>query len=97
MLEVCDWRDNELKINSKLVQDLLLQLDGCKSMEPDWIHFKILKELAEVILRPLNYFSNSLRNLKRSQVTGSWKTLSQFSRRARKKTLVITGLSVLLE
>lgn len=37
-------------------------------------------------------FFNGLGNLRSSQLIGNWQT-SQFSRRVRKKTLVITGLS----
>lgn len=41
-------------------------------------------------------FFNSLGNLVRFHYTGSWQTF-QFARRARKKTLVTTGLTVLLQ
>lgn len=39
-------------------------------------------------------FSNSLRSLERSQLTGRWHTLFQCSRMVVRKTLVMTGLSV---
>ncbi|GAB0194946.1 sorting nexin-12 [Grus japonensis] len=41
----------------KLVQDLLLQLDAHKSMGPDGIHPRVLKELANVIVGPLSIIS----------------------------------------
>ncbi|GAB0178388.1 mitochondrial enolase superfamily member 1 [Grus japonensis] len=36
------------------VQDLLLQLDVCKSMEPNGIHPRVLKEPANAIMGPLS-------------------------------------------
>lgn len=42
-------------------------------------------------------FFNGLGSLERSPSTGSWQRLSQFSRRVRRKTLVITALSVSLQ
>ena len=42
-------------------------------------------------------FYNGLGNLQRSQLTGNWLTLFQFSRGARRKTLVTTDLSVSLQ
>ena len=44
VLEDCDWRDNKLPDNSELVQDLLLQLDAHKSVGPNEIHPRVLKE-----------------------------------------------------
>jgi len=41
--------DDKLPASSELSQDLLLQLDACKSMGPDGIHLRILKELADII------------------------------------------------
>lgn len=42
----------------------------------------------------LNYSFNNFEDVERSQLNKSWETLFQFSGKARKKTLVITGLSV---
>ena len=49
-----DCGNAKLPINSKLVQDLLLQLDPHKSMGPDGIHPMVLKGLVGVIARPLS-------------------------------------------
>lgn len=40
--------------NSELMQDLMLQLDAYKSMGPIGIYFRVLRELADVILRALS-------------------------------------------
>ncbi|KAK4810993.1 hypothetical protein QYF61_014465 [Mycteria americana] len=65
------------------------------SMGPDGIHPRVLKSLANVIAGPLAIiFQWPWESGERSQLTGSWQMLSQFSRRGRRKTLVITGLSV---
>ncbi|KAJ7414312.1 RNA-directed DNA polymerase from mobile element jockey-like protein [Willisornis vidua] len=44
---------NHLPVNPEDVQDLLLQLDPYKSVRPDGVHLRILKELADVIAQPL--------------------------------------------
>ena len=53
-LENHDCGNDKLPINPKLVQDLLLQLDPCELMGPNQIHLRVLKELADVIVRPLS-------------------------------------------
>ncbi|KAJ7424999.1 rna-directed dna polymerase from mobile element jockey-like [Pitangus sulphuratus] len=45
---------DQLPVGLEIVWDLLLQLDPYKSMEPDGIHPRILKELAEIIAKPLS-------------------------------------------
>lgn len=84
----------KLPDNPELVQDLLLYLDTYKSIGPDGIHPRDNPwELADVITRPLSI--TFLGSLERSQSTWSWQMLFQFLRKARRKTLVITGLPLL--
>lgn len=54
-----DSENEELLVSPELVQDLLLQLDPSKSMRPDGIHPRVLKELSGVITRPLSMISES--------------------------------------
>ncbi|KAK4831271.1 hypothetical protein QYF61_016741 [Mycteria americana] len=54
VLEDCDWGDDELPTDTEVIRDLLLQLDVHKSMRPDGIHPRVLKELADVIAGPLS-------------------------------------------
>lgn len=69
-MENCHWGSEKFPVDLELVWDLLLQLNALKSMGPDVIHPRILKEFAHVITRPFSVI-NSLGNLKRSQSTGS--------------------------
>lgn len=56
-LNALSWRiiteNHQLTVNLELVQDLLLQLDPYKSIRPDGIPRRILKELADVIAKHL--------------------------------------------
>jgi len=62
----------QLPVNPEPVQDLLLQVNAQKSMWPNGIHPRELKKLTDVI----QLFFSGLGNLVRSQLTGSWQTLS---------------------
>ena len=67
-LEDFDWGNDKLPDDSELVWDLMLQLNAHKFMTPTGIHPRVLKELADVIWRPLNYFS---------MVLGIWRSPSR--------------------
>lgn len=68
-LEDDDWRNYKLPVNSELACDLLIRLDAHMSMEPDGTLPGILKDLADVITRPL---SITFQQSERSQLTKSW-------------------------
>ncbi|KAJ7396949.1 rna-directed dna polymerase from mobile element jockey-like [Pitangus sulphuratus] len=53
-LEYHDYKSDPVSADPEFVWDLLLQLDPSKSMDPDGIHLRILKELADVTTKPLS-------------------------------------------
>ncbi|KAK4807113.1 hypothetical protein QYF61_018454 [Mycteria americana] len=71
VLEHHDWGNDKLPADSELVRDLLLQLDAHKSMGPDGIHPRVLKELANVIVGPLSIIFQ--RSLESGEVPVDWK------------------------
>ena len=93
MLENCDWGSNKIPADLELAWDLLLQRVVHKSMGPVEINPRVQKKPVDIITGPLDAIFNSCGSLERSQLTGSWKMLPRFSRRVRRKTLVIAGLS----
>ena len=58
-------------IQEETVRDLLLQLDCHKSMGPDEIHPRVLRELAEVIAEPLSIIYQ--RSLLTGEVPEDWR------------------------
>ncbi|KAJ7414071.1 hypothetical protein BTVI_41648 [Pitangus sulphuratus] len=64
------WR----MVDSEIVWDLLLHLDPYKSMRPDGIHPRILKELADVIAKPLSVIFE--RSLESREVPADWKLVN---------------------
>ncbi|KAJ7396227.1 hypothetical protein BTVI_147035 [Pitangus sulphuratus] len=52
-LEDHDCENDQRPVNPEIVRDLLLQLDPYKTMGPDGIHPRILKELSDVIAKSL--------------------------------------------
>ena len=58
-------------IQEETVRDLLLQLDCHKSMGPDEIHLRVLRELAEVIAEPLSIIYQ--RSLLTGEVPEDWR------------------------
>ncbi|KFP47515.1 hypothetical protein N323_13094, partial [Cathartes aura] len=66
-----DWGGDKLPANSELVRDLVLQLDAHKSIGPDGIHPRVLKELADVIAGPLSMVFQ--RSWESGEVPVDWK------------------------
>ncbi|XP_017941332.1 E3 ubiquitin-protein ligase Topors-like [Manacus vitellinus] len=49
-----DCENDQLPVNPEIVQDLPIQLHPCESMGPDGIHLRILKDLADVFVKPFS-------------------------------------------
>lgn len=67
-----DCDNDKLPADPEIMQDLLLQLDSYKSMGSHGIHRRILKELVDVIVKPLLIFEWSRESGELSQLIGSW-------------------------
>ncbi|XP_068002250.1 uncharacterized protein, partial [Melanerpes formicivorus] len=64
-------QSNTLEIHEELVRDLLSHLDIHKSMGPDGIHPRVLRELADVLARPLSIIF--LQSWLTGEVPDDWK------------------------
>ena len=49
-----DWENNPPAIQEEIVSDLLHHIDIHKSMGPDGLHLRVLKELAGMLTKPLS-------------------------------------------
>ncbi|GAB0185459.1 mitochondrial enolase superfamily member 1 [Grus japonensis] len=70
-LEDRDCGNNKLPADPEIVQNLLLHLDAYKSMGPNGIHPRVLRELADVIARPLSIIFQ--RSWESGEVPVDWK------------------------
>ncbi|GAB0179481.1 mitochondrial enolase superfamily member 1 [Grus japonensis] len=70
-LEDRDCGNDKLPADPELVWDLLLHLDAYKSMGPNGIHPRVLRELADVIARPLSIIFQ--RSWESGEVPVDWK------------------------
>ncbi|KAJ7407616.1 RNA-directed DNA polymerase from mobile element jockey [Pitangus sulphuratus] len=71
-LEDHGCENDQLPVKPEMVWELLLQLDPYKSMGPDGIHSRSLKELADVIKKPLLIFQQSWES---GEVPAHWKLM----------------------
>ncbi|KAJ7418387.1 hypothetical protein BTVI_29482 [Pitangus sulphuratus] len=69
-----DCENDQLTLNPDILQDLLLQLDPQKSIGPDEIHLRILKELADVIAKPPSMIFEL--SWKYREVPADWKLMN---------------------
>ena len=77
-----DANTDPLLVKEKLVCEILQELDPCKSMGLDNIHLRVLRELVDIVARPLSIIFKKLWRLK--DVPEDWKkaNVTSFTRRA---------------
>ena len=68
-----------------------MSLIVCKSMGPDDMHPRVLKELADVVAKPLSVISKKLWLSGQVPATGKRKISPPFLRKVVRKTLGTTG------
>ncbi|TRZ23211.1 hypothetical protein HGM15179_003912 [Zosterops borbonicus] len=68
--------NDQLMVNPETGWDLLLQLNLNKTMGPDGIHPRILKEVADVTAKPLSMISE--RSWESAEVSAYWKLVKVF-------------------
>ncbi|RMC06468.1 hypothetical protein DUI87_15903 [Hirundo rustica rustica] len=96
-LEDHDCKNDQISVDPEIVHDLLLQLDCYKSMGPDGIHPRALKEMADIIIKSLlMIFEPSWES---GDVPADWKLTNIVTafRKGKKEDLETTGLSVSLQ
>lgn len=80
-------------LQGKMVRDLLHHLDRWKSLQPGNIHTRVMRELVEVLTKPLSSISQQSQWTK--EVTADWKLASMTpTRRVRKRSQGTASLSV---
>ncbi|KAF4795429.1 RNA-directed DNA polymerase from mobile element jockey [Turdus rufiventris] len=70
-LEDHDYKNEQVPVNPEIVWDLLFQLDLYRYMGPDRINPGILKELADVIAKPLSMIFEW--SWKSTEIPAGWK------------------------
>lgn len=66
-----------------ILRDYLYQLNACKSMEPDGIHTRIMKELVNIIARSLSTVYQM--SWKSEEVPADWKLANNYKKGMREE------------